>query len=122
MHFLSKVVVFNIQTTFFDGNTVFFRFGRNTLENAYKITSKSKFSTQNVQIPYHLHPALSYSLMMSFLQRQIRFHVIYILSERNHVFDASLSKFGFVLVSLIICNHWVQAPNFPLIFLREEKA
>ena len=35
---------------------------RNTLENAYKITSKSKFSTQNVQIPYHLHPALSYSL------------------------------------------------------------
>ena len=32
------------------------------LENAYKITSKSKFSTQNVQIPYHLHPALSYSL------------------------------------------------------------
>ena len=31
------------------------------LENAYKITSKSKFSIQNVQIPYHLHPALSYS-------------------------------------------------------------
>ena len=36
--------------------------GRNMLENAYKITSKSKFSTQNVQISYHLHPALSYSL------------------------------------------------------------
>ena len=36
--------------------------GRNTFENAYKITSKSKFSTQNVQIPYHLHPALSNSL------------------------------------------------------------
>ena len=31
-------------------------------ENAYKITSKSKLSTQNVQIPYHLHPTLSYSL------------------------------------------------------------
>ena len=30
--------------------------------NAYTITSKSKFSTQNVQISYHLHPALSYSL------------------------------------------------------------
>ena len=37
--------------------------GRNTPENAYKITSKSKFSTPNVQIPYHLHPALSYSLI-----------------------------------------------------------
>ena len=35
---------------------------RNTLENAHKVTSTSKFSTQNVQIPYHLHPALSYSL------------------------------------------------------------
>ena len=32
------------------------------LENAYKVTSTSKFSTQNVQIPYHLHHALSYSL------------------------------------------------------------
>ena len=31
--------------------------GRNTFENAYKITSKSKFSTHFVQIPYHLHPA-----------------------------------------------------------------
>ena len=36
--------------------------GRNTLENAYKVTLKSKFSTQNVQIPYYLHPALSYNL------------------------------------------------------------
>ena len=31
--------------------------GRNTCENAYKITSKSKFSTHFLQIPYHLHPA-----------------------------------------------------------------
>ena len=31
--------------------------GRDTLENAIKITSKSKFSTHFVQIPYHLHPA-----------------------------------------------------------------
>ena len=37
--------------------------GRNMFENAYDITSKSKFSTQNVQILYHLHPALSYSLV-----------------------------------------------------------
>ena len=36
--------------------------GRSTLENAYNITSTSKFSTQNLQIPYHLHPALSNSL------------------------------------------------------------
>ena len=36
--------------------------GRNMLENAYKVTSTSKFSTHFVQIPYHLHPALSYSL------------------------------------------------------------
>ena len=33
-----------------------------TLENDHKITSKDKFSTQNVQNPYHLHPALSNSL------------------------------------------------------------
>ena len=36
--------------------------GRTTCENSYKITSKSKFSIHVVQIPYHLHPALSYSL------------------------------------------------------------
>ena len=39
--------------------------GRNTVENACKITSKSKFSTRNMQIPYYLHPALSYSLEIS---------------------------------------------------------
>ena len=54
---------FDLQTTFFDGKTVFFRFlAEIRLGNAYKISSKSKFSTQNVQIAYHLHPALSYSL------------------------------------------------------------
>ena len=37
--------------------------GRNTLENAYKITSKSKFSTHFVQFSSHLHPALSNSLV-----------------------------------------------------------
>ena len=35
---------------------------RNTLPNDYKITSKSKFSNQNVQFWYLLHPALSHSL------------------------------------------------------------
>ena len=61
--FLSKIIVIDLQTTFFDGQTVFFRAsGRNTLEKGYKITSKSKFSTHFVQIPYHLHPALCSSL------------------------------------------------------------
>ena len=32
------------------------------LENTFKITSKTKFSTPIVPIPSHLHPALSYSL------------------------------------------------------------
>ena len=36
-------------------------------ESAYKITSKSKLSTPNVQIPYHLHPALSYSLIFVYI-------------------------------------------------------
>ena len=31
--------------------------GRNTLENAIKITSKNKFSTHFVQFLFHLHPA-----------------------------------------------------------------
>ena len=48
---------------FFDQKTVFFRFpARNTLEKAYEITSKTKFSTPIVQFSSHLHPALSYSL------------------------------------------------------------
>ena len=38
-------------------NSVLQVFGRDTLENAIKITSKTKFSTHVVQIPYHLHPA-----------------------------------------------------------------
>ena len=58
----SKIVVFDLQATLFDGkNNVLQVSGRNMLENAYKITSTSKFSSQNVQIPYTLHPALSYS-------------------------------------------------------------
>ena len=36
--------------------------GRNTCENAYKINSKTKFSTPIVQFSSHLHPALSNSL------------------------------------------------------------
>ena len=36
--------------------------GRNTLENADKITSKTKFSTPIVQFSSPLHPASSYSL------------------------------------------------------------
>ena len=98
----SKIVVFDLQTMFFDGKTMFFRFlaeirlrtfffdlqtaffdgktvflARNTLENAYTITSKSNFSTHFVQIPYHLHPALRNSLQTPsrppFLQRSSRF-------------------------------------------------
>ena len=57
--FFSKVVVFYLRTTFLMEKRVLQVSGRNTLENASKITSKSKFSTQNVHIPYHLHPALS---------------------------------------------------------------
>ena len=61
----SKIIVFDLQATFsLWKNNVLQVSGRNTLENAHKITSKSKFSTQNVQIPYHLNPALSYSLQV----------------------------------------------------------
>ena len=60
--FFSKIVVLTSRQLFWWTNNVLQVSGRNTLENAYKITSKSKFSTQNVQIPYHLHPALSNSL------------------------------------------------------------
>ena len=44
-------------TYFLKKNSVLQVSGRNTLENVIKITSKSKFSTHFVQIPYHLHPA-----------------------------------------------------------------
>ena len=68
-NFSRKTSFFDIQTTFFDEKkSVLQVSGRNTFENAYKITSKSKFSTQNMQIPYHLHPALSISSMMSVLE------------------------------------------------------
>ena len=47
----------------FDGFNVFFRFlVEIRLRTLIKLPQKSKFSTQNVQIPYHLHPALSNSL------------------------------------------------------------
>ena len=58
----SKIVGLNLQTIFFMENRVIQVSGRNTFESAFKITSKSKFSNHNVQIPYHLHPALSNSL------------------------------------------------------------
>ena len=72
--FFSRIVVFDLQTTFFDRhlwppdnvfwskNRVLQVSGPDTLQNATKITSKTKFSTPIVQIPSHLHPALSYSL------------------------------------------------------------
>ena len=70
---LLKIVVFDLQTTFFWFLRVVQISGRNTFENAYKITSKSKFSTQNVQIPYHLHPALSYSLESEILSSRVSY-------------------------------------------------
>ena len=45
-------------------NNVFQVSGRDMLENATKITSKTKFSTHVVQISSHLHPALSYKLLI----------------------------------------------------------
>ena len=61
--FFSKIVVFDLQTTFvYQKKNVLQVSGRNTLENAYKITSKSKFSTHFVQFSSHLHPALSNNL------------------------------------------------------------
>ena len=70
--FLSKICIFYLQTTslysnFDETKCVLQVSGRNTFENAYKITSKNKFSTHFVQIPYHLHPALSNSLNIIFV-------------------------------------------------------
>ena len=70
-HLFFQVTIFSPKPSLFTSRQRFFLSksrvlqvsGRDTLENAYKITSKSKFSTQNVQIPYYLHPALSYSLL-----------------------------------------------------------
>ena len=60
-----KNMFFDHQTTFLDGKKrVLQVFGPDTLQNAIKITSKTKFSTPIVQIPSHLHPALSYSLLI----------------------------------------------------------
>ena len=55
--FFLKIVVFDLQTTFFVEKPCSSGFWPKMLENAIKITSKSKFSTHFVQIPYHLHPA-----------------------------------------------------------------
>ena len=71
---------FDLQTFFFDHKTVFIRFlAEIRLRNATKITSKCKFSTHFVQIPYHLHPArqgahpaFSNSLQMSQRSRLCR--------------------------------------------------
>ena len=59
--------------------------GRNTFENAYKITSKSKFSTHFVQIPYYLHPALSYSLRQYSNLRQVSTARSWVLGFLNGV-------------------------------------
>ena len=62
-HVPQKIVVLNLQTALFlSKNRVLQVSGLDTLQNATKITSKSKFSTHFVQISSHLHPAVSYSL------------------------------------------------------------
>ena len=48
--FFLKIIIFDLQTVFFYGKVVFFKL-------LAESTSKSKFSTHFVQIPYHLHPA-----------------------------------------------------------------
>ena len=59
--------------------------GRDTLENAIKITSKTKFSTHFVQISSHLHPALSYSLHS--ISKQISSCVIFDATRPIKKFD-----------------------------------
>ena len=60
--FLWKIIVFDLHITFLLVYLVLQISDRNTLQNDYKITSKSKFSNQNLQFWYLLHRALSYSL------------------------------------------------------------
>ena len=56
--FFYEIVVFDLQTTSFDGKTVFFRsLAEIRLRTLIKSPQKSKFSTHFVQIPFHLHPA-----------------------------------------------------------------
>ena len=61
-HFSSKSLFLTSRQRFLIKNRVLQVSGPDTLQNAIEITSKSKFSTHFVQIPSHLHPALSYSL------------------------------------------------------------
>ena len=60
--FLPNLLFWPPGNIFWSTNRVLQVSGPDTLQNALKITSKSKFSTPIVQIPSHLHPALSYSL------------------------------------------------------------
>ena len=69
-HLFFSITIFSRKSSFLTSrqpflikNNVLQVSGRNTLENAYRITSKSKFSTPVVQFSSHLHPALSYSLL-----------------------------------------------------------
>ena len=55
------------------------------LENAIKITSTSKFSTPIVQIPSHLHPALSYGLDKGKLP-------LYLRLEGNYIDEAIIQE------------------------------
>ena len=71
---LSKIVAFDLHVAFFNSFNVFLQIsGQNTFQNDYKITSKSKFSNQNVQFWYLHHPALSNSLM--FLRQYCKINV-----------------------------------------------
>ena len=97
-------------------------------ENAYKITSKSKFSNQNVQIPYHLHLALSYSLD----HRKVDFEPIFNVEElvltvsdfhTSHRANL-LQHFAYAFLRLLlkagckwygICTKWVENLLFEVI-------
>ena len=77
--FFLNICFFDLQTTFFNGKTNVLQVsGRDTLENAIKITSKTKFSTQSVQIPYHLHPARqgAHPALSNSLQKVWRYHFL----------------------------------------------
>ena len=63
--FFSEIVVFDLQTRFFDGKTVFFRFlAEIRLRTLIKSPQKPSYRPKNVQIPYPLHPALTNSLVL----------------------------------------------------------
>ena len=61
-HFSPKSLFLFSRQHFLIKNSVLQVSGPDTLQNAIKITLKTKFSTHFVQIPSHLLPALSYSL------------------------------------------------------------